>query len=92
MRDSQNKALMRAFAAELKARRSFLEISQEELAHRCGLNRTFIAKVEIASTQPSLSVLLRIAEGVGVPLPELLIATLARYRRELKAELAKRSR
>ncbi len=76
---------MKAFAAELKARRSDLEISQEELAFRCQVNRTFIAKLELARNQPSLSVLLKIADGLGAELPELLETTLARYAKEAKA-------
>lgn len=81
MRDTQNQPLMQAFAAELKARRATLGISQEELAHRCELNRTFVAKLEVASTQPSLSVLLKIAEGLDADLPNLIESTLVRYRR-----------
>ncbi len=85
MRSSQNPDLMKAFAAELKARRSDLGISQEELAFRCQVNRTFIAKLELAQNQPSLSVLLKIADGLGAELPELLERTLARHAKEAKA-------
>jgi predicted transcriptional regulator len=48
---------MEAFAAELKARRSGLKLSQEELAHRAEVNRTYIAKLELARNQPTLCVL-----------------------------------
>lgn len=85
MRSSQNPALMKAFAAELKARRSDLAISQEELAFRCQVNRTFVAKLELAQNQPSLSVLLKIAGGLEVELPDLLRDTLARYAKEARA-------
>lgn len=85
MRSSQNLALMKAFAAELKARRSALAISQEELAHRCSVNRTFVAKLELAQNQPSLSVLLKISVGLEIELPELIRVTLLRYGKELRA-------
>jgi transcriptional regulator with XRE-family HTH domain len=84
MRASHNPALVKAFAAELKARRFKVGASQEGLALDCGVNRTFIAKLELAQNQPSLSVLLRLAEGLGVELPELLRSTLVRYKNELR--------
>lgn len=86
MRDTRNPALMRAFASELKARRSAISISQEELAHRSEVNRTFIGRLELASTQPSLSVLLKIATALQTELPDLIAATLARYRKEIRLD------
>ncbi len=74
---------MRAFAAELKSRRAAVGISQEALALECGVNRTFVAKLELAQNQPSLSVLLRLSEGLGVELPELIRTTVLRYRKGL---------
>lgn len=85
MRASQNPALIKAFAAELKARRLGMGLSQEGLALDCGVNRTFVAKLELAHNQSSLSVLLRLAEGLGVDLSELISSTLVRYKRELRA-------
>jgi DNA-binding XRE family transcriptional regulator len=76
---TQNLPLMRAFAAELRARRNALGVSQEELAHRCGVNRTFVAKMEVGQNQPSLTVLMKISEGLQVSLPALLGATVDRY-------------
>lgn len=84
MRTAQNLELMRAFAAELKARRSELGISQEDLAHRSDVNRTFVAKLELAQNQPTLTVLLKLAGGLEVELPELLQVTLKRYKTEMR--------
>lgn len=84
MKTAQNLELMKAFAAELKARRAELEISQEELAHRSDINRTFVAKLELAQNQPTLTVLLKVAGGLGAELPELLQATLKRYKTEAR--------
>ena len=84
MRTAQNLELMRAFAGELKARRSELGISQEELAHRSDVNRTFVAKLELAQNQPTLTVLLKLAGGLEVELPELLQVTLKRYKTEAR--------
>ncbi|MGC4397630.1 helix-turn-helix domain-containing protein [Hydrogenophaga crocea] len=81
MRSTQNPDLMQAFAAEVKARRGELGISQEELAHRAAVNRTFVAKVELAQNQPSLTVLHKLSLGLEMDLPELLRLTLLRYKR-----------
>ena len=68
----------------MKAQRNALSISQEELAFRCQVNRTFIAKIELAKNQPSLTVLLKIAEGMDVELPKLIKLTLERYTKEME--------
>lgn len=78
----RDEALVEAFAAELRARRSVLKLSQEELAHRADVNRTYIAKLELAQNQPTLSVLLRLALALNHELPELIQATLLRYTRK----------
>ncbi len=57
---TRDEALIAAFADELRSRRAALRLSQEELAHRAGVNRTYIAKLELARNQPTLTVLLRV--------------------------------
>ncbi len=79
---SRNDALMEAFAAELRARRSALGLSQEELAHRAGVNRTYVAKLELAQNQPTLSVLLDLATALGDELPVVIESMLSRYMRK----------
>lgn len=78
----RDEVLLEAFAAELKARRAILKLSQEELAHRAGINRTYVAKIELAKNQPTLSVLHRLASALNEELPALLSATLFRYNRK----------
>lgn len=73
---------MEAFAAELRARRSALGISQEELAHRAGVNRTYIAKLELAQNQPTLTVLHSLAVALNGELPDVIKDTLTRYNRK----------
>lgn len=79
MRTTPNVDLMKAFAAEMKSRRGVLGISQEELAHRCEVNRTFVAKMELAHNQPTLTVMHKLAKGLELDLPELLRVVLLRY-------------
>lgn len=78
---SRNDALIQAFATELKARRAALGISQEELAFRAAVNRTYIAKLELAKNQPTITVLYQVAEALGSDPADLLKATTLRYRR-----------
>lgn len=77
---SRDKALLDAFAAELRARRTVLKLSQEELAHRAGINRTYIAKLELSRNQPTLGVMYQLAVALNNELPELLEATMVRYK------------
>jgi transcriptional regulator with XRE-family HTH domain len=75
-----NRALVTAFAMAVKAKRNQLQISQGELAHRANINRSYIAKLELAQNQPTLSVLDRIAQGLEIGLDELIRQTMGYYR------------
>lgn len=77
---ASNEALIREFATELRVRRTALNLSQEELAHRAGINRTYIAKLELAKNEPTLSILYELAIALKVDLPEMLEAVLVRHR------------
>ncbi len=76
----RDERLITAFADELRARRGALELSQEELAHRVGVNRTYLAKLELAQNQPTLTVLQAVASALSISLPELISAVVARQR------------
>lgn len=89
MRSDLDFALLRSFAAELKARRMALGISQEQLALRAEVNRTFVGKMETAKNQPTLAVMYRLSEGLECEIPDLLSAVLKRYRKEVR-QLPKR--
>lgn len=80
MRQAKDEKVIDALAAEIRARRSLLSLSQEELAHRADVHRTFVAKLELAKNQPSLSVLFRLANALEVD-PEELVAGIVRRQR-----------
>lgn len=82
MRKAQDARVIKAAATEIKARRGRLDISQEELAHRADVHRTFVAKLEVGKSQPSLAVFVRIAEALEVDAAELIGSVLKRSRRE----------
>ena len=70
-----------AVAAEVKALRGLIGISQEELAFRAGVHRTYIARLEVASTQPSFSVTFQLAEALAVEPEDLVKAVRLRVAR-----------
>jgi predicted transcriptional regulator len=83
MRSHQDPALLRSLAAEIKARRAQLGIpSQEALADAADLNRTFIAKLEVAQTSPSLTSLFQLAAGLQAEPWELVLSVQQRYEKE----------
>jgi transcriptional regulator with XRE-family HTH domain len=51
--------------------RRTLRISQEKLAEKSGLHRTYVSDVERGSRNPSFLTLLAMARGLGVTLSEL---------------------
>lgn len=69
----QNTALAEAFAAQLRDLRKEAGLSQEQLAHQAGVDRTFVGKLEHGKHQPSLAVVFALAHAVDKT-PEDLIA------------------
>lgn len=86
MRSNQDPALLQAFAAEIKARRAALGVSQEGLAFASGVTRTFVAKLELGQTSPSLTTIFRLADGLEIAPDELIQSTMKRYKKELRAQ------
>lgn len=59
------------FGAAVRLRRDHLGISQEELAGRAGLHRTYISDVERGARNVSLESMHRLADGLEIPLSVL---------------------
>jgi len=72
MRKAGEAELLRAAAVEIKFRRAASGMSQEELAHRANLHRTFIGRIETGRTQLSMTGLFRVAAALQVPIAELM--------------------
>ena len=73
--------LLKALGDELRFRRSELGISQEELAHRACVNRTYVAKLELAKNQPTLQTLYKLAFALEVDLSQFVRSLLDRAER-----------
>ncbi|MFH7028646.1 MAG: helix-turn-helix domain-containing protein [Heteroscytonema crispum UTEX LB 1556] len=65
-------AFQKRFGEVVRRHRQMLSISQEELADRCGLHRTYISEIERGRKSASLKALLAIASSLGCP-PHVLI-------------------
>ena len=74
--------IVKAAAAEIKWRRGQVAINQEELAHRADVHRSYIARLEVGSSQPTLAVLIRIAAALEIDASELVSAIVKRSKRE----------
>ena len=59
-------------SSNIKKYRKGSRISQQALADLCGLHRTYISDLENAKCNPTLSVLLTLAESLDVDLGDLL--------------------
>lgn len=65
-------SIMKTFGSNVQAIRRALGISQEELAFRAGLHRTYIGMVERAERSISLQNAKKIADALNVKLDTLL--------------------
>jgi transcriptional regulator with XRE-family HTH domain len=65
-------------AANVKAARERLKLSQEELAYRTGIDRTYVSGIERAVRNPSLKLIVKLADGLKVTPSELLASTKGR--------------
>ena len=72
MMSNSTSSLRAVLAANLRQFRKAHGYSQEELADRCDLHRTYIGSVERKERNVSLSTLEVLAEALGVSVPELL--------------------
>ncbi len=69
---SQRSCLLSAFGQVIRVHRQNLRISQEELAWRAGLNRTYVTDVERGKRNPTLATIEKLAEALQTPMSMLL--------------------
>jgi transcriptional regulator with XRE-family HTH domain len=61
-----------SFGAEVRRRRKAQKLTLEKLAERAGLTPHYLSTVETGKRDPSVSTLLSLARGLGVPPGDLL--------------------
>ena len=67
----EDKDYLKQFAQKVRALRESQGLSQEKLAERSDLHRTYIGMVERLERNPSLVCIHKIANGLGVHITEL---------------------
>ena len=70
--DEEIEKTKRVLSGNIKHYRKLRRISQQALANMCGLHRTYISDLENAKCNPTLSVLMVMADCLGVSLADLL--------------------
>ena len=70
--DEEIEKIKRILSGNIKHYRKIKRISQQSLANICGLHRTYISDLENAKCNPTLSVLMVIADCLDVSLEDLL--------------------
>ncbi|MEX0778052.1 MAG: helix-turn-helix transcriptional regulator [Phycisphaeraceae bacterium] len=70
-------ALQREFGLRVRRFREAAGLSQEDLAFRARLTRTYVTQIECGKRDPSLSTIGRLAGALTVDLPQLLAIPLS---------------
>ncbi|MDP9412720.1 MAG: helix-turn-helix domain-containing protein [Pseudomonadota bacterium] len=73
MADAPPSDLRCVFATKVRSRRGQLGISQEELAERAGLHRTYVSQVERGVVNVSLDNIARLSAALQVEASELFV-------------------
>lgn len=68
----ERQILLNQFGTMLKRARHDKDVSQEELADRCGLHRTEISLLERGLRSPRLCTMVLLATELGIPLTALI--------------------
>jgi len=61
----------RAFGARVRELRQAAGLTQEDLAERCGLFRTYMSRIETGNANPTLTMIHALAASLAVPVPAL---------------------
>lgn len=72
MSTRKNLPLRAALAFEIRSLREARNLSQEELAFRCGIHRTYVSQLERSLKSPTVDILERIAAALGESSSKLL--------------------
>ena len=84
MANSQIPNLGPVFVEVLRRYRTDMNISQEELAFRAGVDRTFVSRIERGIRQPTITTLVGLGLALGISAAELVQEVEAEYRKQAK--------
>ncbi len=60
--------LENALAIVLRNKRHLAGLSQEELAHRCNIDRTYISMIERMKRKPTINIIFKMCEALNIKL------------------------
>lgn len=58
---------------EISRIRKAKDISQDDLAVNCNMDRSYLAEIEEGKANPSLKIFCKIAEGLGIQISQLFL-------------------
>ena len=61
-----SKSMSQAFGAVVRKRREGIGISQEELAARSGIHRTYVSSIELGKVRLGLEIAKKVSGGLGI--------------------------
>jgi transcriptional regulator with XRE-family HTH domain len=64
----------KAFGNRIRELRQAKGMTQEDLADRCGLFRTYMSRIETGKANPTLTMIHALADSIGVPVQTLFDA------------------
>jgi transcriptional regulator with XRE-family HTH domain len=73
-------SISKAFGRVVRRRREALKLSQEALADRAGIHRTYVSSIELGKVRLGLEIAKKVADALGVPLSALIKGTEHRSR------------
>jgi transcriptional regulator with XRE-family HTH domain len=71
-RESVASDISKAFGEVVRRRREGLGLSQEALADRAGIHRTYISSIELGKVRLGLDIANKVARGLGSTLSDLI--------------------
>ncbi len=74
--------MSRAFGRVVRVRREAKGLSQEKLAERAGIHRTYISSIERGRVRLGLDIAKKLADGLGTSLSSLIATVEARSRQK----------
>lgn len=84
MANSQIPNLGPIFGEVLRRYRTDMNVSQEELAFRAGVDRTFVSRIERGIRQPTITTIVGLGLALGVSATELVREAEAEYMRQTR--------
>jgi transcriptional regulator with XRE-family HTH domain len=79
--------VLRALAERIKSLRRSKRWSQEQLAERASMQRSYLADLERGYRNPSVRTLLKVANAIGVPISSLFVENTKSRRSTRRARL-----